>query len=103
MSECEHDKRFVGVFLLPPEDRGCIACAFERVSAELKDTKEDAAEFYARNKLLRDLVSQAIGWTWAHARANSLQGIELKKNEIPELLQRIQQDIPEMKVAFSDH
>jgi len=34
MSECEHDKRFTGVFLMPKEDHGCVACAFERVSTE---------------------------------------------------------------------
>lgn len=31
---CEHDKRFSGVFFLPKEDSGCVACALERVSTE---------------------------------------------------------------------
>ncbi len=34
MSDCEHDKRFKSVFFLPKEDRSCLACGFERVSAE---------------------------------------------------------------------
>lgn len=34
MSDCEHDKRFKSVFFLPKKDRGCLACGFERVSAE---------------------------------------------------------------------
>lgn len=37
---CDHDKRFSGVFLLPPEDHGCIACALERVAADNKDLRE---------------------------------------------------------------
>ena len=33
-AECGHDKRFGGVFFLPKEDRGCLACACERLAAE---------------------------------------------------------------------
>jgi len=40
MSDCEHDKRFKSVFFLPKEDHGCVACGFERVSAELESVKE---------------------------------------------------------------
>jgi len=37
MSECSHDSRFSGVFFLPKEDNGCIACALERASNEIKN------------------------------------------------------------------
>ncbi len=37
---CDHDKRFTGVFLLPPEDEGCVACGFERVNTDNKDLRE---------------------------------------------------------------
>ncbi len=37
MAKCDHDKRFSGVFFMPKEDHGCIACGFERLNALLND------------------------------------------------------------------
>ena len=34
MSKCDHDKRFSGVFFLPREYHGCVACGFEQITAE---------------------------------------------------------------------
>ena len=38
LTECEHDKRFRGVLLMPKETHGCVACGFElslRTATEL--------------------------------------------------------------------
>ena len=40
-SSCEHDERFSGMWGLESEDNGCLACAFERVSAENKKLERD--------------------------------------------------------------
>ena len=51
MSDCEHAKRFKSVFFMPKEDRGCLACGFERVNTELTQYRSDLAE---RDKVARD-------------------------------------------------
>lgn len=51
-------------------------------------------------ELLRGLVIQAIGWTWADACTKTSEGLDICKHEIPELLDRIQRDIPEMSIVF---
>lgn len=40
MSKCEHDDRFGGVFLLPPEDNGCVACSLERIAALVEEIQK---------------------------------------------------------------
>ena len=39
MSECIHDPRFAGVFLMPVRDNGCLACGYERLTAENETLK----------------------------------------------------------------
>ncbi len=57
-------------------------------------------EQLAENTELRGLVVQAIGWTWADACVKTSDGVDITKHEIPELLERIQHDIPEIVKAF---
>ena len=40
-AECDHDKRFRGVFFLPRMDNGCLACGFERQARELAETRRE--------------------------------------------------------------
>lgn len=59
---------------------------------------------FDENTELRGLVPQAIGWTWADACAKTSEGVDITKHEIPDLIVRIQEDIPEMvKVFHSDN
>lgn len=41
---CDHDKRFSGVFDLPKEDGGCLACALERGAREIEALKAQGGE-----------------------------------------------------------
>jgi len=52
------------------------------------------------NTELRGLVPQAIGWTWADACAKTSEGVDITKHEIPDLIVRIQEDIPDMVKVF---
>ncbi len=36
MSDCDHDKRFSGVFFLPKETKGCLACMTEQQAHEIE-------------------------------------------------------------------
>lgn len=44
---CSHDRRFSGVFFLPPETHGCVACAFEQ-SLKERDELREAVEHLRR-------------------------------------------------------
>jgi len=55
---------------------------------------------FDENTELRGLVPQAIGWTWADACAKTSEGVDITKHEIPDLIVRIQEDIPEMAQVF---
>ena len=57
-------------------------------------------EQFDENTELRGLVPQAIGWTWADACAKTSEGVDITKHEIPDLIVRIQEDIPEMAQVF---
>jgi len=45
MSNCDHDPKFGGVFLMPKEDHGCVACGYERATTALEqaNTRERKA------------------------------------------------------------
>lgn len=73
------------------------AMSAEYREAELRKVLDEQS---SEGDLLRKLVIQAIGWTWADACAKTLAGLDIGKHEIPELLERIQRDIPEMSVLF---
>ncbi len=55
---------------------------------------------HTENDELRGLVVQAIGWTWADACVKTDEGVDITKHEIPDLIVRIQKDIPEMVQVF---
>lgn len=57
-------------------------------------------EQLTENDELRGLVVQAIGWTWADACVKTADGVDITKHEIPELIVRIQKDIPEIVKVF---
>ena len=42
---CDHDKRFQGVFFMPKGDNGCVACGYERASAENSRLKVSLEEY----------------------------------------------------------
>lgn len=52
------------------------------------------------NVELCGLVVQAIGWTWADACVKTSDGVDITKHEIPDLIVRIQKDIPEIVKVF---
>ncbi len=65
---CDHDKRFSGVFFLPKEDNGCIACALERETAEV-ETKDLARK--AALKTVDSLTASKAALTAENERLNA--------------------------------
>lgn len=57
VAPCDHDKRFGGVFFLPKEDHGCLACGYERLTALLaaERLKRQQAE-HERDCLVEELA-----------------------------------------------
>ena len=90
---CEHDKRFAGVFFLPKEDRGCVACGFERLQAreekllekgrllanESMNLDADVAKLQAREELLEKVVEAASACLAAWDDAKWPSPIPLRK------------------------
>ena len=43
MDACNHDNRFSGIFDLPRDCHGCLACYAEKLAAEVRHLKQELA------------------------------------------------------------
>jgi len=53
---CGHDSKY-GLMLLPPEAKGCLACAYEQAMAKIKELEAEVERQRKENHQLRSVIA----------------------------------------------
>ena len=62
LNECGHDTRFAGLFFLPKQTRGCLACYSEYQAQAIRDALREATtgEFVDRAIRAQEVLEKAL-------------------------------------------